>query len=130
MACQGARAVSYASKLLLFAVIALAIKLSSSGPVFYAWPVVGLNRRPFTGYKFRTMVQNADEMKEELLDNNEMRSPAFKMRRDPGVTRVGRFLRKFSLDEPALLNRVKVKALAQQNMRNLTDLTFYKSVNI
>ena len=83
----------------LFAVITLAIKLTSPGPIFYRWRVVGLNKRPFTGYKFRTMVVNADEIKEKLLDENEINGPVFKLREDPRVTRVGRFLRKFSLDE-------------------------------
>jgi len=83
----------------LFAVIALAIKITSPGLIFYRWKVVGLNKRPFTGYKFRTMVENADEIKEKLLDKNEMNGPVFKMREDPRVTRVGRFLRKYSLDE-------------------------------
>jgi exopolysaccharide biosynthesis polyprenyl glycosylphosphotransferase len=83
----------------LFAVVAVAIKLTSPGPVFYSWKVVGLNKRPFAGYKFRTMVVNADKMKEMLLDKNEMNGPVFKLRQDPRVTRVGRFLRKYSLDE-------------------------------
>lgn len=83
----------------LFATIALAVKLSSPGPVFYRWRVVGLNKKPFTGYKFRTMVENADEIKEKLLDQNEMNGPVFKLRNDPRVTRIGRFLRKYSLDE-------------------------------
>lgn len=83
----------------LFAIIALLIKFTSRGPVFYQWKVVGLNKRPFTGYKFRTMVANADVIKEKLLPNNEMSGPVFKMREDPRVTRMGRFLRKYSLDE-------------------------------
>lgn len=51
---------------------------------------MGLNKRPFTGYKFRTMVANADVIKEKLLPNNEMSGPVFKMREDPRVTRMGR----------------------------------------
>jgi lipopolysaccharide/colanic/teichoic acid biosynthesis glycosyltransferase len=80
-------------------IIALAIKLTSPGPVFYRWRVVGQGGRPFTGYKFRTMVVNADELKAQLLAQNEMQGPVFKIRDDPRITRVGRFLRKFSLDE-------------------------------
>lgn len=83
----------------LFAVIALAIKLDSRGPVFYAWNVVGQGGRPFRGYKFRTMIANADAVKAQLASQNEMQGPVFKMKNDPRVTRVGRVLRKFSLDE-------------------------------
>lgn len=79
--------------------IALAIKLTSPGPVFYRWQVVGEGGRPFTGYKFRTMVVNADALKAQLLAANEMSGPVFKIKRDPRITSVGRFLRKFSLDE-------------------------------
>jgi len=83
----------------LMILIALAIKLSSSGPILYRWPVVGKCGKPLKAYKFRTMVDGADEMKEELLDQNEASGPIFKMREDPRVTPVGRVLRKFSLDE-------------------------------
>lgn len=83
----------------LFAVIALAIKASSRGPVLYPWRVVGAGGRPFVGYKFRTMISNADALKPPLLARNEMRGPAFKMRQDPRITPAGRFLRRYSLDE-------------------------------
>jgi exopolysaccharide biosynthesis polyprenyl glycosylphosphotransferase len=83
----------------LFLIIAVAIKLTSPGPVFYKWKVMGLNKKPFSGYKFRTMVQNADELKAQLVAANEMSGPVFKMKNDPRVTPVGRILRKFSLDE-------------------------------
>ncbi len=83
----------------LLAVMALAIKLSSPGPALYEWRVVGQGGRPFTGYKFRTMVVNADKLKAELMAQNEMQGPVFKMKQDPRVTPVGRALRKFSLDE-------------------------------
>lgn len=79
--------------------IALAIKFTSPGPVLYPWCVIGRDGRPFVGYKFRTMVPNADELKERLLDKNEMIGPVFKLRNDPRVTPVGRILRKFSVDE-------------------------------
>ena len=65
----------------------------------YRWQVLGLNKRPMTSWKFRTMVEGADELKERLLGDNEMNGPVFKMKGDPRVTRVGRFLRKYSLDE-------------------------------
>jgi lipopolysaccharide/colanic/teichoic acid biosynthesis glycosyltransferase len=80
-------------------VIALAIRVSSGAPVLFRWNVVGKDRRPFTSFKFRTMVTNADQLKRQLLDQNEMRGPVFKMKDDPRITPVGRVLRKFSLDE-------------------------------
>ena len=83
----------------LFLVIALAVKLTSPGPIFYEFRVLGKNARRFVAYKFRTMVANADELKPSLMRENEMKGPAFKMRCDPRVTPLGRWLRKFSLDE-------------------------------
>jgi lipopolysaccharide/colanic/teichoic acid biosynthesis glycosyltransferase len=83
----------------LLALIAIVIRISSGSPVLYEWNVVGVDGRPFRGFKFRTMVANADQMKPELLDRNEMRGPVFKIKDDPRVTPVGRVLRKFSLDE-------------------------------
>jgi lipopolysaccharide/colanic/teichoic acid biosynthesis glycosyltransferase len=83
----------------LFLVIAVAIKLTSPGPVLYKWHVVGKNGKPFTSYKFRTMVLDADKMKQQLLEGNEMTGPVFKMKDDPRITPVGRVLRMFSVDE-------------------------------
>ena len=83
----------------LFAIIAVAIRLTSSGPVLYRWPVVGEGGRLLKAFKFRTMVVGADDLKRELLDRNEARGPVFKMRNDPRVTPLGRILRKYSLDE-------------------------------
>jgi lipopolysaccharide/colanic/teichoic acid biosynthesis glycosyltransferase len=83
----------------LLALIAIVIRISSGSPVLYEWNVVGIDGRPFRGFKFRTMVANADQMKPELLDRNEMRGPVFKIKDDPRVTPVGHVLRKFSLDE-------------------------------
>ena len=83
----------------LMAATALAIKLTSRGPIFYRWHVLGRNGRPFVGYKFRSMIVEADKLKPALLENNEMTGPVFKMTADPRVTPMGRFLRKFSLDE-------------------------------
>jgi exopolysaccharide biosynthesis polyprenyl glycosylphosphotransferase len=83
----------------VFVVIAALIKLESKGPVFYQWNVLGLNKRPLTSWKFRTMVENADDLKKELIASSEMTGPAFKMKHDPRITGVGRCLRKFSLDE-------------------------------
>lgn len=92
----------------LFLVIAITTKLTSKGLVFYPWRVVGHNNRDFLGYKFRTMIENADELKEKLLDQNEMNGPAFKMKNDPRITSIGKYLRKYSLDElPQLWNVLK-----------------------
>jgi exopolysaccharide biosynthesis polyprenyl glycosylphosphotransferase len=80
-------------------IIAAAIKMTSPGPVFYEWNVVGFNKKPFKSWKFRTMVVGADKMKDRLAHLNEMNGPVFKITNDPRITPVGRFLRKFSLDE-------------------------------
>lgn len=84
----------------LLALIAIAIKVSSRKQnVLYSWHVVGLKGRPFTGYKFTTMVADADEKRSELVSRNEMQGPVFKLKHDPRVTRLGRILRKYSLNE-------------------------------
>jgi exopolysaccharide biosynthesis polyprenyl glycosylphosphotransferase len=83
----------------IFALVAVAIKLDSRGPVFFAQERVGFTRKKFRLIKFRTMVTDAEARIKELEDKNEVRGAAFKMRNDPRVTRVGRFLRKLSLDE-------------------------------
>ena len=83
----------------LLLLIALAIKLTTAGPVFYRWQVVGLGGQPFVGYKFRTMVVNADALKAQLMAANEMSGPVFKIKRDPRITPIGRFIRTFSIDE-------------------------------
>jgi lipopolysaccharide/colanic/teichoic acid biosynthesis glycosyltransferase len=83
----------------LFAVVALIIRTTSRGPVLYEWRVLGRHAEPFTGYKFRTMVIDADELKARYAERNEMRGPVFKMRDDPRITRAGRWLRRYSIDE-------------------------------
>jgi len=83
----------------VFLFVGLLIKLTSPGPVFYPWNVVGRDGRPFCGYKFRTMLQNADDLKAQLLHQNEMNGPVFKMKNDPRITPVGKVLRKYSIDE-------------------------------
>ena len=83
----------------LLLIIALLVKASSKGPIFYPWNVIGLNKKPFRSWKFRTMVPNADAMKTDLSERNEMNGPVFKIKNDPRVTKIGRILRKFSLDE-------------------------------
>lgn len=92
----------------LFLLIAAAIKASRPGPVFYRQRRVGKQGRPFVLLKFRTMVRDADGMLDGLRDRNEVDGPLFKIRRDPRITAVGRWLRRWSLDElPQLLNVLK-----------------------
>jgi lipopolysaccharide/colanic/teichoic acid biosynthesis glycosyltransferase len=83
----------------ILVVIGVAVKLTSEGPVFYRWRVLGENGRPFVGFKFRTRVRDADTLKADLLHLNERRGPVFKITQDPRVTPLGRWLRKHSVDE-------------------------------
>lgn len=92
----------------LFLMVTLLIKLTSSGTVFFTQKRVGINKRQFTMYKFRTMVPAAESFQEQLVHLNEMNGPVFKIKNDPRVTPVGRILRKTSIDElPQLLNVLK-----------------------
>lgn len=93
----------------LFILIPILIKLSDpEGPVFFKQIRIGENGKTFTIYKFRSMVHKAEDLLDHLLDKNETSGPIFKMKNDPRVTRVGRFLRKTSLDEfPQLVNVLK-----------------------
>jgi|DewCreStandDraft_2_1066082.scaffolds.fasta_scaffold00067_103 exopolysaccharide biosynthesis polyprenyl glycosylphosphotransferase len=92
----------------LFALIALAIKLDSPGPVFFVQTRAGENGRPFRMYKFRSMVADAEARLAEVVDLGSLAEPAYKLRHDPRVTRVGRVLRRWSLDElPQLWNVLK-----------------------
>lgn len=94
-----------AATLPLWLLIALAIRLESRGPVIFVQERVGLNGRRFRFLKFRSMYRDAEERRRRLLHLNEVSGPVFKIRRDPRVTRVGRILRRTSLDElPQLLN--------------------------
>ena len=88
-----------------FAVFACLVKLGSPGPVFFRQQRCGLNGHPFTMLKFRSMVSNAEQRQDELAAFNEMSGPVFKVTNDPRITRMGRFLRKYSIDEwPQLVN--------------------------
>src|SRR5256714_993617 len=88
--------------------IVIAIKLDSPGPVFFKQDRVGLNGRHFRCFKFRSMMVNAEAMLEEMRRRGEVQGLVFKIRNDPRVTRVGRLLRKTSLDElPQLINVLK-----------------------
>jgi len=92
----------------VFLILAVLVKLTSPGPALYRWKVVGKNGEPFSSYKFRSMVANADELKVELESRNEMTGPAFKLTQDPRITRVGSWMRKYSLDElPQLYSVLK-----------------------
>ena len=92
----------------IITIVACAIKLTSKGPIFFLQKRVGKNGELFNMYKFRSMVVNAEELKEKLKHKNEMSGPMFKMKDDPRVTKVGKFIRKTSLDElPQLWNVLK-----------------------
>ena len=84
---------------LFLPLIALALKMNSPGPIFFGQDRVGLSGRSFKIWKFRTMVADAEQRKQELLGQNEMNGAIFKIKDDPRITTVGRFLRKTSLDE-------------------------------
>lgn len=92
----------------LMIIIALAIKIDSKGPIIFVQERVGKNGKTFKMYKFRSMVANAEELLNKLKDKNEMSGPMFKIKNDPRVTKVGRFIRKTSIDElPQLFNVFK-----------------------
>ena len=92
----------------IIAIVACAVKFTSKGPVFFSQKRVGKNGELFEMYKFRSMVVNAEELKENLEEQNEMSGPMFKIKDDPRVTKVGKFIRKTSIDElPQLWNILK-----------------------
>ncbi|WP_376752305.1 sugar transferase [Limosilactobacillus allomucosae] len=90
----------------LFLILAIAIKIDDpNGPVFYTQTRVGKNGKTFQIIKFRSMISNADKLLARLKNQNEVEGAMFKMKNDPRITRVGRFIRKYSLDElPQLIN--------------------------
>lgn len=83
----------------VFLLIGIIIKLTSQGPIFFKQERVGRGGKKFQMYKFRTMTQNADSQKSHLSNSNEMSGPVFKIKNDPRVTKFGKLLRKFSIDE-------------------------------
>jgi lipopolysaccharide/colanic/teichoic acid biosynthesis glycosyltransferase len=83
---MGISAVSLVILSPLLFIIAVIIKITSPGPILYPWVVIGRDGKRFTGYKFRTMVVNADELKKEIWYYNERNGPTFKMKNDPRVT--------------------------------------------
>jgi exopolysaccharide biosynthesis polyprenyl glycosylphosphotransferase len=92
-----------------FALLALAIRMESKGPVIFTQARVGLDGRHFRFYKFRSMVVDAEKIKEKLAASNESKDGViFKMKKDPRITKIGAFIRKFSIDElPQLFNVFK-----------------------
>jgi len=89
-------------------IVSILIKMESKGPVFFMQKRIGLNGKEFNMYKFRSMVINAEELKEKLKDKNEMSGPMFKIKDDPRITKIGKFIRKTSIDElPQLVNVLK-----------------------
>lgn len=92
----------------LLLVLCVAIKLDSKGPIIFAQKRIGKNGVPFYMYKFRSMIVDAEERLGALKEKNEMSGPMFKIKDDPRITKVGRFIRKTSMDElPQLLNILK-----------------------
>jgi len=121
-----------------FLLIALLIRVTSPGPVLFRQQRSGLNGRAFTLYKFRTMVTNAEQLKHELAAMNEMSGPVFKVSKDPRVTRIGRFLRKFSIDElPQLYNVLRgemslvgPRPLPVDEVRKFDDLAHRRRLSV
>ncbi|MGL4760499.1 MAG: sugar transferase [Sarcina sp.] len=92
----------------LYIIVAIWIKVDSKGPIMFSQERVGLDGRVFNMYKFRSMVINAEELKEKLKQQNERKGPMFKIKEDPRVTKIGKFIRKTSIDElPQLINILK-----------------------
>jgi exopolysaccharide biosynthesis polyprenyl glycosylphosphotransferase len=121
-----------------FALVALAIKLTSPGPILFRQKRCGLNGQPFTIFKFRTMETNAEQRKQELAAFNEMSGPVFKMKNDPRVTRVGKWLRKTSVDElPQLFNVLRgemslvgPRPLPVDEVRRFDDLAHRRRLSV
>jgi exopolysaccharide biosynthesis polyprenyl glycosylphosphotransferase len=89
-------------------ITAIAIRLDSEGPIIFSQKRVGLLGKEFNMYKFRSMVINAEQLQDKLKDRNEMSGPVFKIKDDPRITRVGKFIRKTSIDElPQFFNVLK-----------------------
>jgi exopolysaccharide biosynthesis polyprenyl glycosylphosphotransferase len=118
--------------------IALLIKRLSPGPVFFRQQRSGLNGAPFTLYKFRTMVTNAEQFKHELEAMNEMRGPVFKVTNDPRITPFGKILRRYSLDElPQVFNVLRgemslvgPRPLPVDEVRRFNDLAHRRRLSV
>ncbi len=122
----------------LFLLVAIAIKLTSPGPVFFQQQRSGQNGAPFTLYKFRTMITNAEQLKHELEAMNEMSGPVFKVTNDPRITRMGKWLRRYSLDElPQLFNVLRgemslvgPRPLPVDEVRRFSDLAHRRRLSV
>ncbi len=122
----------------LFLLIAIAIKLTSPGPVFFQQQRSGQNGAPFTLYKFRTMITNAEQFKHELEAMNEMSGPVFKVTNDPRITRIGKWLRRYSFDElPQLFNVLRgemslvgPRPLPVDEVRRFSDLAHRRRLSV
>ena len=133
----GATAMLIVSALPMLA-IALLIKLTSPGPVFFRQQRSGINGSPFSIFKFRTMATNAEQFKHELAAMNEMSGPVFKVTNDPRVTPVGKWLRKYSLDElPQLFNILRgemslvgPRPLPVDEVRRFNDLAHRRRLSV
>lgn len=92
---------------LLF-IVSVLIKIESKGPIIFSQDRIGKDGEVFRIYKLRSMVENAEELKKKLIDENEMSGPMFKIKNDPRITKLGKFIRKTSIDElPQLFNVLK-----------------------
>lgn len=122
----------------LFLILAILIKVASPGPVFFRQKRAGLNGSPFEMLKFRTMVTNAEQLKQELMALNEMSGPVFKVTNDPRITPLGKFLRKYSLDElPQLVNVLRgemslvgPRPLPVDEVRRFDDLAHRRRLSV
>jgi exopolysaccharide biosynthesis polyprenyl glycosylphosphotransferase len=122
----------------ILVVTAILIRFTSPGPIFFRQQRSGLNGRPFTIYKFRTMVTDAEQRKHELAAMNEMSGPVFKMTCDPRITPLGKLLRKFSLDEfPQLFNVLRgemslvgPRPLPVDEVRRFNDLAHRRRLSV
>ncbi len=118
----------------LMVLIALLIRLESPGPVFFRQIRLGRYGKPFIMYKFRSMRCNAQELQPLLMHMNEKQGGAFKIRHDPRMTHIGRFLRKYSLDElPQLFNVLKgdlslvgPRAMAPYDVNRFDEVSYYR----
>jgi exopolysaccharide biosynthesis polyprenyl glycosylphosphotransferase len=118
--------------------VGILVRMTSPGPILFRQQRSGLNGRPFTIYKFRTMVTNAEQLKHELASMNEMHGPVFKVTHDPRITPIGRILRKFSLDEfPQLLNVIRgemslvgPRPLPVDEVRRFDDLAHRRRLSV
>jgi exopolysaccharide biosynthesis polyprenyl glycosylphosphotransferase len=126
----------FTSPLMLF--VALLVKFSTPGPVFFRQQRSGVNGAPFEIFKFRTMTSNAEQLKHELAAMNEMSGPVFKVTNDPRVTPIGKWLRKWSLDElPQLFNVLKgemslvgPRPLPVDEVRRFSDLAHRRRLSV